>query len=64
MCRGTGRRRRRQGGLEIQMLKLIRRRAETKGWGTGSFTRNPSYSWLDSRSCGMLLRVWPGEWDR
>lgn len=33
-----------------------------ESWGAGSFSRNPSYSWLDSMSFGMLLRVWPGEW--
>lgn len=33
-----------------------------ESWGAGSFSRNPSYSWLHRMGFGMLLRVWPGEW--
>lgn len=49
--------------MEIQMLKLIPRLAPTKGesWRAGSFSRNPSYSWLDRIGLGMQLRVCPGE---
>lgn len=53
---------REEGGLEIQMLKLILRQADKRGrQGAPSLSRNPSYSWPDM-SFGMLLRVWPGEW--
>lgn len=45
--------------MEIQMLKLIPRLAPTKGesWRAGSFSRNPSFSWLDRMGLGMQLRV-------